>query len=269
LSWSHFTLLLPLRDPLQREFYAEMCRVERWSRRTLRAKIDSMLYERTALSRQPRTVAKAELDALREEDRLSPALVFKDPYLLGFLGLQDRYLEKDLEDAILRELEHFLLELGEGFAFVARQRRVVIDGEDFAIDLLFYHRRLRRLIALDLKLGRFKAAYKGQMELYLRWLATHESQPGEEAPLGIILCAEVGHEQVELLELDKAGIHVAQYLTELPSKEALLRRLRTAIEHSRERFGSGGEPGESTAAGDPSSSGKPKRRTPRAGNRAT
>lgn len=238
LSWTHFTLLLPIEEPLKRDFYAEMCRVERWSTRTLRAKIDSMLYERTALSRQPEEVAKAELDALRDEDRLSPNLVFKDPYVLDFLGLQDRYLEKDMEDAILREIESFLLELGEGFAFIARQKRIVIDGDDFSIDLLFYHRRLRRLIAIDLKLGRFKAGYKSQMELYLRWLEKHEAQSGEETPLGIILCAESGQEQLELLEVDKAGIHVAQYLTELPAKEVLLKRLRTAIDESRARLGS-------------------------------
>ncbi|MEQ8821166.1 MAG: PDDEXK nuclease domain-containing protein [Sumerlaeia bacterium] len=240
LSWSHFTILIPIDEPIKRDFYAEMCRVERWSRRTLRAKIDSMLFERTAISRKPDQVAKAELEALRLEDRLSPSMVFKDPYVLDFLGLQDRYLEKDLEDAILREIERFLLELGEGFAFVARQKRLVIDGEDFTLDLLFYHRRLRRLIAIELKLGRFKAGYKSQMELYLRWLEKHETQPGEESPLGIILCAETGHEQLELLQLDQAGIHVAQYLTGLPPKEVLLRRLRIAIEESRERFGAGG-----------------------------
>ncbi|MBI1293024.1 DUF1016 family protein [bacterium] len=239
LSWTHFIMLIPIDDQIKRDFYAEMCRMERWSRRTLRAKIDSMLYERTALSRQPEEVAKAELEALRDEDRLSPNLVFKDPYVLDFLGLQDRYLEKDMEDAILREIERFLLELGEGFAFIARQKRIIIDGEDFSIDLLFYHRRLRRLIALDLKLGRFKAAYKSQMELYLRWLAKHEAQPGEETPLGIILCAESGQEQLELLQLGQAGIHVAQYLTELPPKELLLRRLHVAIEESRARLGTG------------------------------
>lgn len=233
LSWSHFTILIPIEEPIKREFYAEMCRVERWSRRTLRSKIDSLLFERTALSRQPEEVAIAELKALRDEDRLSPNLVFKDPYVLDFLGLQDRYLEKDLEDAILREVESFLLELGDGFAFLARQKRIMIDGDDFSIDLLFYHRRLRRLIAIDLKLGRFQAGYKSQMELYLRWLEKHETQPGEETPLGIILCAESGQEQLELLQLGQAGIHVAQYLTELPPKDILLKRFRSAIKRSR------------------------------------
>ena len=233
LSWSHFRELLPLDQPLQREFYAEMCRVERWSVRTLRRKIDSMLYERTALSRKPEAVAKAELEKLRDEDRMSPDIVFKDPYILDFLGLKDRYLEKDLEDAILRELEHFLLELGAGFAFVARQKRIQIDNENFCLDLLFYHRKLRRLIALDLKLGRFKAAYKGQMELYLRWLAKHETEPDEKPPLGLILCAEGSREQIELLELGRSGIHVAEYLTELPPKDLLKRKLHDAIARSR------------------------------------
>ena len=166
-----------------------MCRIERWSTRTLRSKIDSMLFERTAISMQPADLAHAELAALRAEDKLTPALVFRDPYILDFLGLRDRYLERHLEDAILREIEAFLLELGDGFAFLARQKRISIDSDDFYLDLLFYHRRLRRLVAIDLKLGDFKAEYKGQMELYLRWLAKHEQQPGEESPLGLILCA--------------------------------------------------------------------------------
>ncbi len=185
LGWSHFKEIIPLKDDLQRDFYAEMCRVERWSVRTLRQKIDSMLFERTAISRKPEEVARAELATLRAEDQLTPALVFRDPYILDFLGLKDRYLEKDLEDAILRELERFLLELGDGFTFQARQYRLQIGKDDFYLDLLFYHRRLRRLIAIDLKIGDFKPEFKGQMELYLRWLAKHEQQPGEEPPLGL------------------------------------------------------------------------------------
>lgn len=234
LSWSHFRELITIEDALKREFYIEMCRVEGWSVRTLRKKIDAMLYERTALSKKPEEVARAELDALRKEDRMSPDLVFKDPYILDFLGLQDRYLEKDLEDAILREIESFLLELGTGFAFLARQKRIQIDHDDFHIDLLFFHRPLNRLIAIELKLGGFKAAYKGQMELYLRWLNKHERQPEEEAPLGIILCAGKKQEQIELLELDKSGIHVAEYLTALPSREILQQKLRAAINLSHQ-----------------------------------
>jgi predicted nuclease of restriction endonuclease-like (RecB) superfamily len=236
LGWSHFKEILYLKDELQRDFYAEMCRVERWSVRTLRAKIDSMLFERTAISKKPDELARAELAALRGEDKHTPDLVFRDPYLLDFLGLKDRYLEKDLEDAILRELETFLLELGCGFAFLGRQTRIQIDSDDFYLDLLFYHRRLKRLIAIDLKLGDFKAEYKGQMELYLRWLAKHEQQPGEGPPLGLILCAGKKTEQIELLELDQSGIHVAEYLTALPPRELLQRKLHAAIEISRARL---------------------------------
>ena len=236
LGWTHFKALIPIQDPLKRDFYAEMCRVERWSTRTLVSKLDSMLYERTAISKKPEQVAKGELATLRAEDRLTPDLVFRDPYILDFLGLKDRYLEKDLEDAILRELETFLLELGNGFAFLARQRRIQIDSDDFYIDLLFFHRNLKRLIAIDLKLGNFKSEYKGQMELYLRWLARHEQQPGEASPLGIILCAGKKEEQIELLELGHSGIHVAEYLTALPSRELLQRKLHDAIKVSQARL---------------------------------
>jgi predicted nuclease of restriction endonuclease-like (RecB) superfamily len=236
LGWSHFVELLPIADDLKREFYAEMCRTERWSVRTLRQKIGGMLYERTALSRKPAELARQELANLRTADQLSPDLVFRDPYFLDFLGLKDTYAEKDLEAAVLREMESVLLELGGGFTFVARQKRMVIDGEDFALDLLFYHRKLRRLIAVDLKLGKFEAAFKGQMELYLRWLDTHEREPGEEPPLGLILCESAGAEQVELLQLDAGGVRVATYLTELPPKTVLEHKLRAAAELARERL---------------------------------
>ncbi len=236
LGWSHFKEIIPLKNDLQREFYAEMCRVERWSVRTLREKIGSMLFERTAISKQPEEVAKAELADLRAEDKLTPDLVFRDPYVLDFLGLKDRYMEKDLEDAILRELESFLLELGSGFTFQARQFRISIDSDDYYLDLLFYHRALRRLVAIELKLGDFKPEYKGQMELYLLWLAKHEQQPGEESPLGIILCAGKKEEQIQLLELGQSGIHVAEYLTALPSRELLRQKLHTAIQTSRARL---------------------------------
>lgn len=173
---------------------------------------------------------------LRKEDQLTPDLVFKDPYFLEFLNLNDRYLEKDVEDAIMRELEHFLLELGTGFSFLARQKRIVIDDEDFHIDLLFYHRDLKRLVAIELKLGDFKPEYKGQMELYLRWLDKYERREEEEPPMGLILCAGKKKERVELLELGRSGIHVAEYLTALPSKEVLQAKLHKAIEHARQRF---------------------------------
>lgn len=236
LSWSHFRELLPLEKPLQRDFYAEMCRIERWSVRTLRKKIDSMLYERTALSKKPDELIRLEIDTLRNEDRLTPDLVFRDPYFLDFLGLKDRYLEKDLEDAILRELEQFLLELGGGFSFIARQKRIQVDSDDYYIDLLFFHRKLRRLVAIELKLGDFKPADKGQMELYLRWLDKYERQPGEDQPIGLILCAGKKHETVELLELEKSAIRVAEYITDLPPREILEQELHKALVQARKRF---------------------------------
>jgi predicted nuclease of restriction endonuclease-like (RecB) superfamily len=179
LSWSHFRELLPLERPLQREFYAEMCRLEGWSVRTLRGRIDSMLYERTALSRKPDELAKQELATLKSRGEVGPSLILKDPYILDFLDLKDQYIERDFEDAILRELEMFLLELGAGFSFIARQKRIQLDGEDFYIDLLFYNRKLKRLVAVELKQGSFRAEYRGQMELYLRWLAKYESEDAE------------------------------------------------------------------------------------------
>ena len=239
LSWSHFRQLISLKDPLQREFYAQMCRIENWSVRELGTRIDSMLFERTALSKQPEALIRQELQNLAGKDQISTSLVLKDPYLLDFLDLTDHYLEKDLEDAILRDLEAFLLELGAGFSFIARQKRIQIDSDDFYIDLLLYNRRLRQLVAIDLKIGPFKAHYKGQMELYLRWLDRHERQPGEEPPLGIILCAEKRTEQIELLQLDDTGIHVAEYLTELPERQLLHERLQRAIDAAQKKYMAG------------------------------
>jgi len=229
LGWTHFLQIIPLDDPLKRDFYAEMCRVERWSTRTLQQKIGGMLYERTALSKKPDRLIRQELNGLRAEDRLTPDLVFQDPYVLDFLGLKDTYSEKDLEAALLREIERFLLELGAGFAFVERQKRITLDGDDYYMDLLFYHRRLRRLVLIELKLGEFKPADTGQVELYLRWLDRHERQPGEESPLAIILCAGKKQETVEYLDLDRSGIHVAEYLTELPPRELMRERFHQAL----------------------------------------
>ncbi|MGA1845356.1 MAG: PDDEXK nuclease domain-containing protein [bacterium] len=236
LSWSHFRELLPLDKPLQRDFYAEMCRVEHWSVRTLRKKIASMLYERTALSKKPEALARMKIDRLRDDDRMTPDLVFRDPYLLDFLGLKGAFQEKDLEAAILRELEAFIMELGSGFTFVARQKRIRVGQDDFYLDLLFYHRDLRRLLVVELKLDKFRPEHKGQMELYLRWLDKYERKPNEDAPLGIILCAGKDMEQIELLELGASGIHVAEYLTVLPPKETLRQKLHAAIELSRKRL---------------------------------
>ncbi|MCO6491896.1 MAG: DUF1016 family protein [Phaeodactylibacter sp.] len=236
LSWTHFTLLIPLKTELERDFYAQMCRIEKWSVRTLRKKIQSMLFERTAISQKPEELARKELQELTENDRLSPDLVFQNPYVLDFLGLKDTFLEKDLEQAILDKLEHFLLELGRGFAFLERQKRMIIDGQDYKLDLLFYHRKLKRLIAIDLKIGKFKADYKGQMELYLRWLEKHETEPDEEQPIGLILCAEGNTEQIELLQLDETNITVGQYITKYLPKELLKEKLHQFVAASRRQL---------------------------------
>lgn len=251
LSWTHFLRLIPIEDPLKRDFYAEMCRIERWNTRTLEKKIGGMLFERTALSKKPKELIRDELDSLRAQDKLSPDLVFRDPYILDFLGLQDRYLEKDIEDAIMRELEHFILELGVGFTFVARQKRIQVDSDDYYLDLLFYHRGLRRLVAIDLKLGDFQPADKGQMELYLRWLTKYEQKSGEEAPIGLILCAGKKRETVELLELEKSGIRVASYWTKVLPRKQLQRKLHEALLHAREKFALEKQPGPKARAALP------------------
>jgi predicted nuclease of restriction endonuclease-like (RecB) superfamily len=236
LSWTHLKTLIYVDDPLKRNFYIELCRLERWSSRQLQERIESMLFERSAISHKPTEVIKHELSNLMDAQQVAPELVLKDPFLLDFLGLNDRYLERDLEDAILREMEQFLLELGAGFAFVARQKRLQIDDDDFYLDLLFYNRKLKRLVAIELKLGAFKADYKSQMELYLRWLDRHEQEPDEQSPIGIILCAGKKQEQIELLELGKSGIHVAEYLTVLPPREALEAKLHQSIQAARARL---------------------------------
>ncbi len=235
LSWSHFVELLPLKQPLEREFYAQMCRVERWSLRTLRERIGSQLYLRSAVAKQPELVIQAELNHLRAGGQMTPELVFRDPYLLDFLGLPDGYSEKDLENAVLLDMERFLLELGLGFTFVARQKRISVGKDDFYLDLLFYHRHLKRLVAVELKLETFKPAHKGQMELYLRWLDKNDRAPGEEAPIGLILCAGADSEQVELMDMHSAGIRVAEYVSKIPDAEALRQQLHRAVDRARER----------------------------------
>ena len=235
LSWSHFKELLPMEDNLKIEFYSQMSALDKWSVRTLRNRIDSMLYERTVLSKIPDELITYEIEKLKE-GVVTPNMVLKDPYVLDFLELNDRYLEKDLEDAILRDIENFILELGNGFSFIVRQNRVQIGEDDFYIDLLFYNRKLKRLIALDLKLGKFKAEYKGQMELYLKYLEKYEKEEDENTPLGIILCSDKNQEQIELLELEKSDIHVAKYLTILPPKEEFEKRLKKAIQNAKEKY---------------------------------
>ena len=236
LSWSHFIEVLSLKDELQREFYITLAASERWGRDRLRKEIDGMLYERTAIATKPDELIKKELSTLRDDNVMSPDLVFKSPYFLEFTGLKGMYSEKSLEDCLVAHLEQFIIELGNGFSFVARQKRMIIDGDDFYLDLLFYHRRLHRLIAIDLKKGRFKAEYKGQMELYLRWLEQNEMEPGEESPLGLLLCTEGSEEQIELLQLDKAGIKVAKYLTELPPRHVLMHQIQKSLEAAKARF---------------------------------
>jgi predicted nuclease of restriction endonuclease-like (RecB) superfamily len=207
-----------------------MCKLENWSSRTLQDRINSMLYERTAISKKPQETIKKDIKQLENEQKLNPDLVFRDPYFLDFLGLADSFSEKDLENAILTELQNFIIELGNDFAFMARQKRIGIDNRDYYIDLLFYHRRLKSLVAIDLKIGEFDAAYKGEMELYLGYLRKHETIEGENSPVGLILCAGKNEEHIELLELEKSNIKVSEYLTVLPSKEILKNRLHRAIE---------------------------------------
>ena len=225
LSWSHFRELIPLKTYEAKLFYAEKSGEASWAIRDLRKQIAAKTFERTSI---------ANLQVTPQ----APALynTFKDPYFLDFLGLQNTYLEKDLEQAILRELEAFILELGKGFAFVERQKRMIIDGEDFHLDLLFYHRHLKRLVAIELKLGKFEARHKGQMELYLKWLDKYEKQKDELPPVGLILCAESSREQIELLEMHKDGIMVAEYWTELPPKKQLEQRLHSILIEAKERI---------------------------------
>ena len=230
LSWSHIRNLIYIESPIKREFYIQMSIHERWSVRTLQERIDSMLFERTAISKKPEQTILNELKTLETDKKISPDLTFRDPYFLDFLGLHDSYSEKDLESTILAQLQYFITEMGSEFAFLARQKRIIIDNEDFYIDLLFYHRGLKSLVVIDLKLGKFKANYKGQMELYLRWLEKNEQKDGENKPIGLILCSEKSPEQIKYLMLDNdEQIKVAEYVTQLPEKKLLLEKLEKAI----------------------------------------
>lgn len=236
LTWSHFVELLPVEDELKRDFYAAMCKNENWSVRTLRERKKSMLYERTAISKKPEETIVNEIAELRDERKMSLDMFYRDPYMLDFLGLKDTYSERDLENAILAELEKFILEMGSDFAFMARQKHIVIDGKDYYMDLLFYHRSLRRLVLIELKLGEFEPQDKGQTELYLRWLEKYERADGEESPIALILCAEKSQETIELMQLDHGSIHVGQYLTKMPPKELLEQKLSLAIANAREQL---------------------------------
>ncbi len=225
LSWTHFTIIIPIKNQDERDYYAQQSIESKWSKRELRRQLERKSFQR-------KEIAKLHLYETDVEIQTS----FKDPYFLDFLGLKEGYLENDLEGAILKELEHFILELGKGFAFVERQKRIILDGVDFYIDLLFFHRKLKRLVAIELKLSKFKPAYKGQMELYLKWLNKNEKQEGENAPIGLILCAEKSNEQIELLEMGKDGIMVAEYWTELPPKSELEAKLSQAYQEAKERL---------------------------------
>ena len=236
LSWTHILAILPIEDPLKRDFYIQLCIHEKWSVRVFRERIQSMLYERTAISKKPENTIINDLQLLKSEQTLSPELVFRDPYFLDFLGLADTYSEKDLETSIIVELQRFIIEMGSDFAFLARQKRIIIDNKDYHIDLLFYHRRLKCLVAIDLKIGEFEAGFKGQMELYLRYLEKNEQMDGEATPIGLILCTGKTEEHIELLQLNKSNIHVAEYLTALPSQKLLQEKLHRAVEIAQEKL---------------------------------
>jgi Uncharacterized conserved protein len=235
LSWSHIRTLMFIEDTLKRDFYIEICKMEHWSVRQLNERIDSMLFERTSISKKSPQTISDDIELLRKDKRLTTDMAFRDPVILNFLGLKDTYSEKDLESAILANLQSFIMELGSDFAFLARQKRIIIDNVDYYMDLLFFHRKLKRLIVIELKLGRLKVEHKSQIELYLRWLDKYERTQGENSPMGILLCAEKSNSLVELLELGKSGIHAAQYLTELPDKKILEAQLRKSIQMAREK----------------------------------
>jgi predicted nuclease of restriction endonuclease-like (RecB) superfamily len=238
LTWTHIKTLMYIDDPLKRDFYIEIAQLEHWSVRQLQERIQSLLYERTAISKKPEETIRNDLKALRQDRRISPDLAFRDPYILDFLGLADTYSEYDLESAILADLQRFITELGSDFAFLSRQKRITIDQRDYYIDLLFYHRRLKCLVAIDLKIGEFDAAFKGEMELYLRYLERYEKVEGEATPIGLILCTGKNAEHVELLQLDKSNIRVADYLTALPPRELLEAKLHESIAAARRRLNS-------------------------------
>ncbi len=228
LSWSHFVELASIEETTKRLFYQQMCLTEHWSLRVLRQKQDTMLYERSMIATKSETEISEQLTKLNDEI-ITPDVVFKSSYVLDFLGLSGIFSEKELENAIVSQLENFILELGQGFAFLERQKRMSIDSIDYYLDLLFYHRKLKRLVAIDLKLGKFKPEYKGQMELYLKYLQRYEMQSGEEKPIGLLLCSEGNTEHIELMMLDEENIKVAQFLTYLPDKQWFIDKLNKAI----------------------------------------
>ena len=226
LTWTHILALLPLGSEAARDFYVHEAVTKHLGVRDLRAAITRKAYER-------RVIANAQIP----EGSAVPRDTFTDPMLLNLLGLHDSYLEGDLEAAILHDVRSFLMEVGHGFAFVANQVRMPVSDEtEYVLDLLFFHRPLRRLVAVELKLGKFRPSHKGQMEAYLKWLDRYERQDGESAPIGLILCSEADREEIEFLELHKDGIVVAEYWTILPPKAELEAKLRQIVRDARERL---------------------------------
>ena len=232
-SWSHFVEFIKIDNNVKREFYLTMCANEGWSIRTLKERINSMLYERTAISKKPEETILQDLTLLSQNKEMSENLFIKDPYILDFLELKDSYSEKDLESAILGELQNFMLEFGSDFAFLSRQKRIQIGEKDYYLDLLFYHRKMKRLVLIELKLGAFEPQYKGQVELYLKYLNKYEKQEGEQEPIALILCASKENEEIELLGLDNGNIRVSEYWLNLPPRELLEEKLHKAIENAK------------------------------------
>lgn len=236
LTWSHIVELLPIEDISKREYYAYMSINEAWSVRTLRSNINKMTYERSSLAKQSSQVTRELISTIKTNQTFLPEIVLKDPYLLDFLELPDEHYESDLENAILNKIEQFILELGAGFSFISRQKRMTIDNDHFYLDLLFYNRKLKRLVAIELKTGRFKAEYKGQMELYLAWLKKNECFEGENSPIGIILCSEKSQAQVELLEMSSSGIHVAEYWSALPPIQVFEKKIQEIVIEAKKLY---------------------------------
>ena len=233
LSWSHYVMLVRARSEHARDFYEQEALRSGWTVRQLRRQIDSQFYERTALSRDKAALMrKGEL--AKAEDELTPDDEIKDPYVLEFLGLRDEYSEARLEDALIHHLETFLLELGGDFAFVGRQRRLRIGHTWYRVDLVFFHRRLRCLVVIDLKLGELTHADAGQMHLYLNYAREHWTRPDENPPVGLILCAKKDHAVAKYaLEGLPNKVLAAEYQTALPRERLLVKEIektRSALE---------------------------------------
>lgn len=225
LSWSHFREIVALPHADARSFYATEAAARNLSVRDLRYAVSRKAFER-------REIADSQIP----EGSAVPLDAFRDPVLLDMLGLAGTFLERDLEAALRHDMEAFLLEVGRGWAFVERQKRMTFDGDDYYLDLLFYSRPLRRLIAVELKVGKFKPSYQGQMNFYLKWLDRHERQTDENPPIGLILCTTASRDQIELLELHKDGIVVAEYWTTLPPKAELQARIQAIYREAQERI---------------------------------